>query len=175
MIGPRETDALWPRHLLNSALIQELIPGGSRVVDLGSGAGLPGVPLALARPDLHVQLVEPMARRCLFLSEVVADLGLAPFVEVIRGRADDDAVRTVCAEADIVTARALAPLDRLVAWALPLLRPGGRLLAIKGQRAEAELSTAAALYTGGVVKGIVHCGADTVETPTRVVVIDRRD
>jgi 16S rRNA (guanine527-N7)-methyltransferase len=133
LLGPREPSRLWERHLLNSAAIAELLPSGARIVDVGSGAGLPGVPLALARPDLRVTLVEPMLRRVEFLREVVDELGLS--VDVVRGRAEDRPVRERVGGADAVASRALAPLDKLTRWCLPLVRAGGELLAIKGEGA----------------------------------------
>ena len=129
VIGPREVPRLWARHLLNSAVIGELVPAGARVIDVGSGAGLPGVPLALARPDVEVVLLEPLARRVAFLEEAVA--GLAN-VSVVRGRAEEGHTRRALGLADVVTARAVAPLDRLAGWCLPLVKPGGTLLALKG-------------------------------------------
>jgi 16S rRNA (guanine527-N7)-methyltransferase len=175
LIGPREVESVWPRHILNCAVIQELIPDGARTVDVGSGAGLPGVPLALARPDLPIWLVEPLERRVRFLTELVDALELHGQVTVIRGRADAPEVRQTVGECDAVTARAVAPLDRLVPWVLPIVRPGGRLLAIKGVRAEAELSDSMKVLasTGGVARGIRTCGVGIVDPPTRVVVIER--
>jgi len=137
LIGPREVARLWERHLLNSATISMAVPDAADVVDVGSGAGLPGIPLALARPDLRLRLVEPLLRRATFLTEAVASLGLTS-VNVVRARAED----LPPAEAQVVVARAVAPLDRLVRWTLPLLRPGGRLVALKGRSAEQELAAA---------------------------------
>ncbi len=135
LIGPREVDRIWPRHLLNCAAVAPLIAEGATVVDLGSGAGLPGIVLAIARPDLHVTLIEPLLRRVTFLQECLADLEL-PNVEVIRGRAEE-LVRHV--QADVVVSRAVAPLPRLLGWALPLLPSGGELLALKGGTAAEEI------------------------------------
>ena len=129
---------MWDRHILNSAVLAELVPAGASVIDLGSGAGLPGIPLALARPDLAMTLLEPLLRRVTFLNEVVADLSLD--VRVTRGRAEDSTLR-----AGVVVARAVAPLDRLARWAGPLLTPGGELLALKGESAEAEVRDHGAL------------------------------
>jgi 16S rRNA (guanine527-N7)-methyltransferase len=137
LIGPHETERLWHRHLLNSAAVAALIPPVSTVVDVGSGAGMPGIVLALARPDLRVILVESMLRRTAFLDEVVADLGLDG-VEVRRARAED--LRKPRLSADVVTARAVAPVDRLAGLAAPLLRPGGQLLALKGAAVAHELA-----------------------------------
>jgi 16S rRNA (guanine527-N7)-methyltransferase len=138
LIGPREVSRLWDRHLVNCGLLAPLIPEGARVADLGSGAGLPGLVLALARPDLHVTLIEPMARRVAFLLEACAHLGVQR-VTVVRGRAEESAGRT---EFDAVTSRALAPLPRLLAWSLPLVAPGGVVLAMKGSSAAAEIEQA---------------------------------
>jgi 16S rRNA (guanine527-N7)-methyltransferase len=129
LIGPHETVRLWDRHLLNCVAAAALIPVGSSVVDLGSGAGLPGIVVAIARPDLTVTLVEPMQRRAVFLEVVAADLGLKT-VAVRRARAED--LKKPRLDADVVTARAVAPINRLAALAAPLLRVGGQLLALKG-------------------------------------------
>lgn len=138
-LGPREAERIWTRHLVNSAVVADLLPHGSTVVDVGSGAGLPGLPIAIRRPDLSVVLVEPMLRRARFLDSAIAELGLAPRVRVLRGRADDPHIVHELAGSLWITARAVAPLDRLVKWCLPLLGPGGRLLAIRGASAEAEV------------------------------------
>ena len=144
LIGPRERSRLWTRHVLNSTSLTAALPetGSSpgapvRVVDLGSGGGLPGIPLALARPDLRMTLLEPMARRVSFLDEVVAALRLD--VEVLRGRAED----VVTPRWDVVVARAVAPLERLLAFAGRLVHPGGMLLAVKGRSAADEVAAAA--------------------------------
>jgi 16S rRNA (guanine527-N7)-methyltransferase len=173
LIGPSEADRLWERHLLNSAVVGELIPHGCRVLDMGSGAGLPGIPLAIARPDLMVALLEPMARRVAWLQEVIADLGLT--VPVHRGRAEDPRVRHELGGNDVVTARAVAPLGRLAGWALPLVAPGGRLLAIKGASAEEEAARdmVAVRAAGGAAVEIVQCGGTIVQPPTTVIVVPR--
>src|SRR3954447_14587324 len=119
LIGPREGGRIWSRHLLNSAVVEDLVPIDARVVDVGSGAGLPGLALALARPDLQVALVEPLLRRTEFLTEAVRALELADRVRVVRGRAEDGATRLAVGGAAIVVARAVAPLDRMVRWCLP--------------------------------------------------------
>ncbi len=139
LIGPREVERLWERHILNSALIESLVPVGSHVIDVGSGAGLPGIPLALVRPDLQVTLLEPLLRRSLFLRETVVELGLTDRVSVVRGRAEDRLVPP----ARIVTARAVAALDKLLGWCWPLVAPDGQLVALKGERAQAEVDEAA--------------------------------
>jgi len=139
LIGPREAPRLWERHLLNCAVLAELVPPAASVADVGSGAGLPGVVLAIARPDLRVTLVEPLLRRTRFLDEAVEALGLEEQVEVVRGRAEELAgTRTF----DVLTARAVAPLDRLARWCLPLVHPGGELVAMKGASARAEVEAA---------------------------------
>jgi 16S rRNA (guanine527-N7)-methyltransferase len=138
LIGPREVPRLWDRHLLNCALVGPLVPEGASVADLGSGAGLPGLVLAIARPDLRVSLIEPMARRVAFLYEACADLGLGS-VEVVRGRAEECPSRF-----DVVTARALAALPKLLGWGMPLVAEGGQLLAMKGSSAAVEMADSAA-------------------------------
>lgn len=137
LIGPRESDRLWERHLLNCVAVAALIPPDTRVVDVGSGAGLPGVVLAIARPDLRVALIEPTLRRAAFLESVVSDLELAS-VEIYRTRAED--VAKSWQAADVATARAVAKVDRLAALAGPLLRPHGELLAIKGNAVYDEMA-----------------------------------
>jgi 16S rRNA (guanine527-N7)-methyltransferase len=173
LIGPREAPRVWERHLINCAVMSEMIPIGSSVVDVGSGAGLPGIVLAVARPDLIITLVEPLARRTAFLSETVDALGLGTTVTVVRGRAED-IVGTV-APADVVTARAVAPLDRLAGWCLPLAAVGGRLLALKGASAADEVAEhrEAVGRLGGSSPVIRACGAGTVDPPTTVVEIVR--
>lgn len=173
LIGPREVDRLWERHLLNSAVIGEQIPEAASVVDIGSGAGLPGVPLAIARPDLDITLVEPMARRVDWLNEVIEDLDLD--VRVLRGRAEEKAVRAELGPADVVTARAVAPLARLAGWCLPLLREGGMMLAVKGASAREEITRDAVAVTraGGGPPTVSECGVGLVEIPTTVVIVER--
>lgn len=139
LIGPREVPRLWDRHLLNCAMLAEAIPVNASVADLGSGAGLPGLVLAIARPDLRLTLVEPLERRTTFLHEAVAELGLGE-VEVLRGRADSLHGQRLF---DVVTSRALAPLGRLLAWSMPLVAPDGVLLAMKGRSVEQEIEAAA--------------------------------
>ena len=137
LLGPREVPRLWDRHLLNCAVVAELIePRRGTLLDLGSGAGLPGLVLAMLLPETAVTLLEPMERRCRFLTEAVTELALAN-VSVVRGRAEDVTVR-----ADVVTARAVAPLPRLAELAIGVVRPGGMVLAIKGRTAAEELRAA---------------------------------
>jgi 16S rRNA (guanine527-N7)-methyltransferase len=173
LIGPREVDRLWDRHLLNSAVVGERIPNGVRVVDIGSGAGLPGVPLILARPDLDVTLLEPMARRVAWLEEVVDALRLS--VTVVRGRAEEPSIKRQLSGADVVVARAVAPLDRLWGWAAPLLRQGGRLVALKGASADAEVARdgAAVRRAGGSLPVVERCGVDVLETPATIIMVER--
>jgi len=174
LIGPREVDRLWERHILNSAAVGELIEPGERIVDIGSGAGLPGVPLALARPDLSVTLIEPMLRRSEFLREVVGMIGLNAVV--VRGRAEDPAVREEIGEVDVVVSRAVASLGKLAAWSVPLLRPGGRMLAVKGERADEEVERERRVMTSFGAEGVrvVRCGVDYLDLPATVVVAHRR-
>lgn len=173
LIGPREVDRLWDRHILNSAVIASAIPEGARVVDLGSGAGLPGVPLIIARPDLQVTLLEPMARRVAWLTEVVDTLALS--ASVVRGRAEEPAIKQQLAGADVVIARAVAPLAKLWAWSAPLLRQGGRLIALKGESADEEVvrDGSAVTRAGGSLPVVERCGADVLAVPTTIVVVTR--
>ena len=168
LIGPRETARLWDRHLLNCAVVAELLPERGELVDIGSGAGLPGIVLAMLRPSLHVVLLEPLLRRSVFLEECVSTLGLQN-VTVVRSRAGDKAAARI--SADVATARAVAPLDRLVGWAAPLLRPGGELLAIKGQSAEAELAAAEPVLSRLGVRSaeVLQAGHGRVVSATTIV------
>ena len=167
LIGPREVPRLWERHLLNCAVLGEAIPAGATVCDVGSGAGLPGVVLAIARPDLSVTLVEPLLRRTTFLEEVVADLGLTS-VEVRRGRAEDlHGQRTF----DVVTSRAVAPLERLLGWSMPVVAPHGALVAMKGSGVAAEIGAARPVldeFRCGEPT-VLELGGDLVSPPTTVV------
>ncbi|WP_420063552.1 16S rRNA (guanine(527)-N(7))-methyltransferase RsmG [Micromonospora chokoriensis] len=178
LIGPREAPRIWDRHLLNCAAVAERIPSGATVLDVGSGAGLPGLVLAIARPDLTVTLIEPLARRTSFLIEVVERLGLAKSVRVFRGRADEAASGSSGREpisGDVVTARAVAPLDRLAGWSLPLAVRGGRLLALKGSSAAAEIEEHAEVVArlGGGEPAVHLCGVGVIDPPTTVVEIVR--
>lgn len=138
-IGPREVPRLWERHLLNCAVIGEVMAKGARVIDVGSGAGLPGIPLAIARPDLDITLIEPLLKRSNYLHEVVELLGLEN-VTVIRGRAEERPIKRQVRGADIVTSRAVAPLGKLAKWSLPLVRIGGEMIAMKGESAHEEIA-----------------------------------
>lgn len=174
LIGPSEGPRMWERHLLNSAAVADLVPEGASVIDVGSGAGLPGVPLALARPDLTVALLEPMARRTSFLTEVVDALSLADRVTVIRARADEIERRVPLT--DVVVARALAPLDRLARWCLPLAAVEGTVLAVKGAFAEREIAMHAAVIRrlGGSLPTLRHCDAGIAPPVTVVEIVRRR-
>lgn len=130
LIGPQEGERIWERHIFNSLPVSTLIPSGASVIDIGSGAGLPGIPLALSRPDISVTLIEPLQRRVDFLIEAVAGLNIT----VLRGRAQDFTIT-----ADVVTARALAPLEKLAKMTRHLIKKGGVLLAIKGESAAEEV------------------------------------
>lgn len=176
LIGPREVARLWDRHLLNCAVVGDLLPPDARIVDVGSGAGLPGLVLAIRRPDLQVDLVEPLARRVTFLDEAVLHLGLAASVRVARGRAEEPAIVAQVGAAEWVTARAVAPLDRLVRWCLPMLQPGGWLLALKGTSAAAEVAEHGSLIhaLGGRETSVARCGEGVLAQPTVVVRIRRR-
>lgn len=168
LLGPREGGKLWDRHLLNCLRVQSLLRPGSRLVDVGSGAGLPGLVLAIARPDVEVVLIEPLLRRATFLQECVAELGLTN-VGVVRARAEDQhGVR-----ADAATARAVAPLEKLARWCLPLVVPGGALLAMKGASAATELAASRpALMRLGMASSRVHTLTEpSAAAPTVVVEI----
>lgn len=167
LIGPREAPRLWDRHVLNSAVVAEAIPDGSSVCDIGTGAGLPGLVMAIARPDLAMTLVEPLLRRTTFLDEVVAELGL-DHVTVVRGRAEDLHGRH---SFDVVTSRAVAPLERLLGWSMPLVSPTGAMVAMKGQSVHDEIASAQAFlarWRCGVPE-VVEVGRGVVDPPTTVV------
>jgi len=176
LIGPRETDRLWDRHVLNCVAVGELLTAGDRVADIGSGAGLPGIPVAIARPDVTLVLIEPLLRRATFLEEAVGLLGLES-VTVVRGRAEEPAVKRDHAEFDAVTSRAVASLDKLTRWSVPLLRAGGSMLAIKGDRADTEVDEYRRVMTRLGVSEIrvVKCGVSYLNPPATVVVAQRGD
>lgn len=134
LIGPREIGRLWERHILNSIALESLIPEDCRVADVGSGAGLPGIPLAILRPDLEMTLIEPMLRRSNFLTEALDELGLDDRVTVVRGRAEDADLHV-----DVVVSRAVAKLATLINWTADLIVESGSLLALKGQSADDEV------------------------------------
>lgn len=173
LLGPSELGRLWDRHVMNSAAIGELVVDGERVGDIGSGAGLPGIPLALARPGVHIVLIEPLLRRAEFLKEVVAELDLE--ITVVRGRAEDRSVRDEVGELDVVTSRAVAALDKLVKWSMPLLRIDGRMLALKGDRANDEIVEHRRILNslGAVDVRVMKCGVEYLSPPATVVVARR--
>ncbi|MCX2964842.1 16S rRNA (guanine(527)-N(7))-methyltransferase RsmG [Gordonia sp. NPDC062954] len=174
LIGPREVPRLWERHILNCAVLGDVIEDAETVVDIGSGAGLPGIPLAMARPDLSITLVEPLLRRSEFLERIVDELELN--VRVIRGRAEEKAVRSDIGGADVVTSRAVAPLERLSKWSAPLVRDGGRMVAIKGSSAaeEIERDGEVAHRQGIVDLHVEQCGAGVLDVATTVVIGHKR-
>jgi 16S rRNA (guanine527-N7)-methyltransferase len=165
LIGPREAERLWDRHILNSAALSGLIPADSTVADVGSGAGLPGIPLALLRPDLQMALIEPLLRRSTFLTQTVETLGIADRVRVVRSRAEDHQQSY-----DVVVARALAPLDRLIGWCNPLRAVGGVILALKGSSAGDEVAAAARqLQTAELKAEVLTIRAHPDAEPSTVV------
>ncbi|MEV6150290.1 16S rRNA (guanine(527)-N(7))-methyltransferase RsmG [Nonomuraea sp. NPDC052129] len=167
LLGPREVPRIWDRHLLNCAVVAEAVPPEVRLVDIGSGAGLPGLVLAIVRQDITVTLLEPLLRRTVFLEECVETLKLDN-VEVLRGRAEELAGKR---EFDVASARAVAPLDRLLKWAMPLLREGGELIAMKGERAAEELAEAEPQLraSGARTAELVTVGRGKVEPPATLV------
>lgn len=170
LIGPREVPQLWTRHLLNCAVLSEVIEADETVVDIGSGAGFPGIPLAIARPDLPITLIDPLLRRTTFLEEIVDALALDN-VTVVRGRAEEKAVLGVVEPADVVTSRAVAPLERLARWSAPLIRGGGRLVALKGRSAGDEIARdwEKVLRIGIRDLNVEQCGT-ILTTPTTLIV-----
>jgi 16S rRNA (guanine527-N7)-methyltransferase len=167
LIGPREAERLWDRHLLNCAVVADLVPRSATLLDIGSGAGLPGIVLAMLLPEVRVTLLEPMARRVEFLDECRVGLGLRN-VSVLRGRAEE--VRGEV-RVDVVTARAVAPLDRLAGLAIPLVLPGGMVLALKGQRAAAEADAAGPVLRrlGVSDVAVLRAGVGKISPPATVV------
>ncbi|GAA3301235.1 16S rRNA (guanine(527)-N(7))-methyltransferase RsmG [Glutamicibacter nicotianae] len=167
LLGPREVPRLWSRHVLNCAVIEEVMDKGAEVADVGSGAGLPGLCLAIARPDLKLTLIEPLERRCIWLSEVIEDLGLTN-VTVMRGRAEQmvDVVN-----ARYVTARAVSALTNLAGLTIPLLHGQGELIAIKGRSAAEEIAkaTKAIRKLGGKETEVLTVGETILAEPTTVV------
>lgn len=170
LIGPHEVPRIWDRHVLNCAVVVDAVPADASVADVGSGAGLPGLVWALTRPDLKVTLIEPLLRRARFLDETVATLQLAN-VAVRRTRAEDAASEVAV---DVVTARAVAPLGKLARWTLPLVRPGGRLLAFKGESVDAEVAAAESELRrlGAVSWRVREFGSGIVDPVTRVAVVE---
>nr|WP_238219723.1 16S rRNA (guanine(527)-N(7))-methyltransferase RsmG [Tsukamurella pulmonis] len=174
LIGPREVPRLWERHVLNCAVLGELLDSGETLVDIGSGAGLPGVPVAIARPDVEVVLVEPLLRRAVFLEEFCGPR--LPNVRVVRGRAEERSVVEAVGGADAVTSRAVSGFPKLAPWSAPLLRDGGRLLALKGSRAAEEIEEHRAILTKAGLRDpeVVLCGVSVVDPATTVVRAVRR-
>jgi 16S rRNA (guanine527-N7)-methyltransferase len=166
LLGPRELDKLWSRHILNSAVVAELVSPGDKVADVGSGAGLPGIPMAIARPGAEFVLIEPMERRSSWMLEVVEHLGLKN-VRVLRSRAEDVTEQ----DFDVVTARAVAALDKLLKMCVPLLKPGGALIALKGSKAAEEIANSKKLEKKLGISSfeILVCGEKFLPEPTSVV------
>ena len=175
LIGPREAPRLWERHILNCAVIGELMDRDSRVVDIGSGAGLPGIPLAIARPDLDITLIEPQLRRVNYLKEIVGKLGLDN-VSVVRGRAEEKSTKRQNRGADYVTSRAVAPLGKIMGWSLPLTRQHGLVLAMKGASAHEEIERDQRTISsaGGGECSVVEAGAGVLPDASIVVRCERR-
>jgi 16S rRNA (guanine527-N7)-methyltransferase len=167
LLGPREVPRIWERHLINCGVVAPRIPAGASVADVGSGAGLPGLVWAIARPDAVVTLIEPLLRRATFLSETVDALGLSN-VTVVRGRAEDH--QQVY---NVVTARAVAALDRLVEWCFPLVAPGGVFLALKGAAASQEVESARAVLDRHPISSILISSYGAMDPATTVVEIGR--
>ncbi|MEN9706846.1 MAG: hypothetical protein RIS31_412 [Actinomycetota bacterium] len=165
LLGPRELPRLWTRHILNSAVVSELVPAGKTVADIGSGAGLPGIPMAICRPDNHFTLIEPMERRSDWLKELVVELGLTN-VTVLRARAEE-----VGEVFDIATARAVSALPKLLRMVVPLVRDGGEVIALKGSKAAEEIEESKRLQKKLGLSGfeIVYAGKDVLAEPTLVV------
>jgi 16S rRNA (guanine527-N7)-methyltransferase len=171
LLGPREVPRLWSRHILNCAAVAPLVPRDARLVDVGSGAGLPGLVLAIARPDLQVTLVEPLLRRVAWLEDVTKDLDLINAI-VVRARAEE----LPTGWADVATARAVAPLAKLTEWCLPLVMPGAVMLAIKGRSAPGELQAASSVLPtlGAASWRVLEVGGGALEEPTTVVEVRKR-
>lgn len=167
LIGPREVPRLWERHLLNCGALAGLMPAGATVADIGSGAGLPGLVLAIARPDLQVTLIEPLLRRTTFLEEVVDGLAMDN-VRVVRGKAE---VLHGQERFDVVTSRAVAPLERLLIWSMPLVAPEGVLLALKGSAIVEEIQEARSVLRkfGCTDPEVVPVGEGLIPDPTLAV------
>lgn len=171
LLGPREASRVWDRHILNCAVVAEVIDEGCRIADVGSGAGLPGIPLAIARPDVEVTLIEPLLRRSEYLSGVTSELELTN-VHVRRAHAEDlDGANPF----DVVTARAVAPIAKLARWTLPLVKPDGELVAIKGASVAEELTKARGELRrlGARTWSVIEVGAGIVDPPTKLAVVVR--
>ncbi len=174
LMGPREMPRLWERHILNCAVVADpelgLVPHGVLVADVGSGAGLPGLVWAITRPDLTMVLIEPLLRRATFLTEAIIDLGLSDRVTVLRTRAEKVVANPNWIGVDVVTARAVAPMERLLGWTIPLLKPVGELIAFKGSSVQSEIDGATGvLKQYGITEiEVLTCGAGVVEPETTV-------
>lgn len=166
LLGPREMPKLWTRHILNSAVVAELVPAGKTVADVGSGAGLPGIPMAIAQPDAHFTLIEPMERRSDWLKQISSELGLTN-VTVLRARAEE-----VGEVFDLVTARAVSALPKLLRLTVPITNHGGKVLALKGSKAAEEIEESKKLSKKLKIEGfeVVHTGKQFLTEPTLVVV-----
>lgn len=170
LMGPREGDKIWQRHIANSLSLVDAIGQGVDVADVGSGAGLPGLPIAIVRPDLHVTLIEPLLRRSTFLTEAVEELGLGDRVTVLRSRAED------CKERfDVVVCRAVAPLEKLLGWTTRLFLPSGALVALKGESAEDEIRSAGKRLTADKLSAeVLELRAAPGVDPTRAIRVTAR-
>ena len=170
LMGPREGDKIWQRHIANSLSLVDAIGQGVDVADVGSGAGLPGLPIAIVRPDLHVTLIEPLLRRSTFLTEAVEELGLGDRVTVLRSRAED------CKEGfDVVVCRAVAPLEKLLGWTTRLFLPAGALVALKGESAEEEIRSAGKRLTADKLGAeVMELRAAPGVDPTRAIRVTAR-
>jgi 16S rRNA (guanine527-N7)-methyltransferase len=167
LIGPRELPKLWTRHILNSAVVAEFVEAGQKVADVGSGAGLPGIPMAIVRPDATFILIEPMERRATWLAEVaIPEIGLTN-VQVLRGRAEEAPL----ANYDVATARAVSALPKLLRMLVPLVVPGGQILALKGSRAGEEIEESRPLAKRMKIADfeVLVAGKETLDEPTTVV------
>ena len=169
LIGPREVPRLWERHLLNCAVVSEAIPEGARVADVGSGAGLPGVVLGIRRPDLSITLIEPLLRRATFLEECVGMLGISN-IRVCRARAEDFPEK---GSFDVVTSRAVAELGKLAGWSMPLVRPGGLFLPMKGESAQDELASSSKVLRrlGATSSEVLKVGLGVVDPQVTLVAV----
>ena len=145
LIGPREADRIWSRHILNCAALVPLLPDSGNIVDLGSGAGLPGVVVAILRQRQQVILLEPLLRRENWLLEITERLALRN-VQVIRGRAEDEAGKL---KAAVVVSRAVARFPKLLTWSRPLLDRGGELIALKGSSVAEEIAEVTSAQRAG--------------------------
>mgnify|MGYP000550573789 CR=1 FL=1 len=171
LLGPRELDKLWSRHILNSAVVAEKLNSGDNVADIGSGAGLPGIPMAIVRPDCRFTLVEPMERRSDWLKEIAKNLGLDN-IRVFRARGED-----LDPQFNVVTARAVASLPKLIRFAAPPLLPSGKILALKGAKAEQEIEEAKKLVKKFKLESfeVVYAGENSLEQPTKLVEVKKID